>query len=294
MESSIEKQLSTYNNLKAQSTAQYQSTLDALNAKIASYNKLSDDMIELRSKSYIETMVPINEIAFFKGHLKHQNEILVFLGDGYFVERTVDECQDIIIRRLKNLTDDKKELEEALNIEESKIQLTNKVIDSTENTDETAQTHWNDDGTLDIREEYHSDDEGTIKETHDFEEIDYTECEIEKQKELEYQKKVKQHSDFEARKKAIEEKLKFYQTLTQKDEPVIEDTKGEEPQASNISETKEEDEEDPIIETETSEQPVFSKIKERNFDTCEPSESIISADPPKKMSKFKMRQMKNK
>ena len=52
-------------------------------------------------------MVPINEIAYFKGKLKHQNEILAFIGDNYFVERTVDECKPIIDRRIELLKKDK-------------------------------------------------------------------------------------------------------------------------------------------------------------------------------------------
>ena len=50
--------------------------------------------------------MPISEVGFFpKGKVKHSNEILVFLGDNYFVERTAHECQPIIERRKKCKTD---------------------------------------------------------------------------------------------------------------------------------------------------------------------------------------------
>ena len=44
-------------------------------------------------------MVPLNDIAFLPGRLKHTNEVYVHLGDGYFVQRTAKECQGIIDRR---------------------------------------------------------------------------------------------------------------------------------------------------------------------------------------------------
>lgn len=49
-------------------------------------------------------MVPISDVAWFtEGRLKHTNEILVHLGDGYFVERTAHECAAIIERRVSKL-----------------------------------------------------------------------------------------------------------------------------------------------------------------------------------------------
>jgi prefoldin subunit 5 len=29
--------------------------------------------------------VPISDVGFFRGQIKHSNEFMVFLGDGYFV-----------------------------------------------------------------------------------------------------------------------------------------------------------------------------------------------------------------
>jgi len=50
-------------------------------------------------------MVPISDVGFFKGKLKHTNEILAFLGDGYFAQRTAHECQPIIERRIHSKND---------------------------------------------------------------------------------------------------------------------------------------------------------------------------------------------
>ena len=48
-------------------------------------------------------MVPLNDVAFMPGRLKHTNEIYVHLGDGYFVQRTAMECQGIINRRKEKI-----------------------------------------------------------------------------------------------------------------------------------------------------------------------------------------------
>ena len=73
-------------------------------------------------------MVPINEVAFFRGKLKHQNEVLVFLGSNYFVERTVDEWKPIIDRRIQLLKKDKEILEKELNMELKKSEIAEEII----------------------------------------------------------------------------------------------------------------------------------------------------------------------
>lgn len=47
--------------------------------------------------------VPVSDVGFFPGKIKHSNEVMVFLGDGYFVQRTAHECQLIIERRKEKL-----------------------------------------------------------------------------------------------------------------------------------------------------------------------------------------------
>jgi prefoldin subunit 5 len=43
--------------------------------------------------------MPISEVGFVRGKIKHSNEVFVFLGSDYFVERTAAECEPIIGRR---------------------------------------------------------------------------------------------------------------------------------------------------------------------------------------------------
>ena len=55
-------------------------------------------------KSNHKVMVPICKVAYFpEGRIKHSNEFLVAIGDNYFLERTSQECQPIIQRRIDKL-----------------------------------------------------------------------------------------------------------------------------------------------------------------------------------------------
>ncbi|CAF2068089.1 unnamed protein product [Rotaria magnacalcarata] len=48
-------------------------------------------------------MVPFRKLAFIPGRIVHSNEILVLLGDNYFVERTCKQLIEIVNRRLENI-----------------------------------------------------------------------------------------------------------------------------------------------------------------------------------------------
>ena len=97
-------------------------------------------------------MVPINEVAFFRGKLKHQNEVLVFLGSNYFAERTVDECKPIIDRRIQMLKNDKEFLEKDMDLEIKKSELVEETKINTEIDQPETESRWNEDGTFEIRE----------------------------------------------------------------------------------------------------------------------------------------------
>ncbi|XP_078448037.1 prefoldin chaperone subunit family protein isoform X1 [Wolffia australiana] len=50
-----------------------------------------------------EIMVPFGKAAFFPGRLIHTNEFVVFLGEGYYVERSAKQTVEILQRRGKTL-----------------------------------------------------------------------------------------------------------------------------------------------------------------------------------------------
>jgi unconventional prefoldin RPB5 interactor 1 len=45
--------------------------------------------------------VPFGAMAFMPGQLQHTNEIMVLLGDDWFVERSAKQACEIVDRRLK-------------------------------------------------------------------------------------------------------------------------------------------------------------------------------------------------
>jgi unconventional prefoldin RPB5 interactor 1 len=67
------------------------------------YRHLHTRLSTLPDRLTYECMVPFGKLAFIPGRIIHSNEILVLLGDNYFVERSCKQSMDIINRRLKNI-----------------------------------------------------------------------------------------------------------------------------------------------------------------------------------------------
>jgi len=70
--------------------------------------KLKDDYVTLQKRLVTlpenlteKCIVPVGKVAFFPGHLVHTNEILVLLGDNWFVERSAKQACEIVDRRIK-------------------------------------------------------------------------------------------------------------------------------------------------------------------------------------------------
>ena len=70
--------------------------------------KVRDEHLSLRShlgllpdKLSQVVMVPIGSKALMRGKMVHTNEILVCLGDGWFVKRSAKEASEICDRRIK-------------------------------------------------------------------------------------------------------------------------------------------------------------------------------------------------
>lgn len=69
-----------------------------------------------------QVTVPLSKVAFMQGRLINTNEILVLLGDNWFVEKSAKQACDVIDRRLQNvatflddLEKEKKNLTEQIN-----------------------------------------------------------------------------------------------------------------------------------------------------------------------------------
>ena len=77
---------------------------DRINKLKQEYLEVKSFMENLNSNLTVEIMVPIAEnLAYFKGVIKHTNECTIFLGDDYFAKTVNKKAIDIIDNRIKNL-----------------------------------------------------------------------------------------------------------------------------------------------------------------------------------------------
>ena len=65
------------------------------------YEALLSRLSTLPDKVTHQVFVPIGTKAFAPGKMKHTNEILVLLGDNWFVERSAKQACEIVQRRIK-------------------------------------------------------------------------------------------------------------------------------------------------------------------------------------------------
>ena len=65
------------------------------------YKTLKTKLSTITDKTQYNVMVPFGgKKAFFEGQLVHTNEIMVLLGENWFVERSAKDASDICQRRL--------------------------------------------------------------------------------------------------------------------------------------------------------------------------------------------------
>jgi len=68
---------------------------------VEDYSKLIKRLKTLPDTTTQSTMVPVGDIAFLPGKIVHTNEIMVLLGDNWFVERSAKQASEVADRRLK-------------------------------------------------------------------------------------------------------------------------------------------------------------------------------------------------
>ncbi|KAF9344481.1 uri1, prefoldin-like chaperone [Mortierella sp. AD094] len=65
------------------------------------YKALKTTLLDLPNETLHSVMVPIGNLAFMPGKLVHTNEILVMLGDNWFVDRSAVQAAEIVDRRME-------------------------------------------------------------------------------------------------------------------------------------------------------------------------------------------------
>jgi len=117
------------------------------------YKTLKHKLSTITDKTHYNVMVPFGgKKAFFEGQLVHTNEIMVLLGDNWFVERSAKDASEICQRRLDRC-------EEMLENLDKEVKLYKSWLNE---ADQLGQ----DENLLEIREPYDEKEENKWREKH--------------------------------------------------------------------------------------------------------------------------------
>lgn len=92
----------------------------------------------------VNCMIPIGKQALIKGKLKHTNEILVCLGEGYFVKYTAAQAIELTKRRIKRTLDNLISLKSERDLLESRRNYPLNYGAFESNINEELIEHWSD------------------------------------------------------------------------------------------------------------------------------------------------------
>ena len=93
------------------------------------YGQLKTRLSTLPDRLTYECMVPFGKLAFLPGRIVHSNEILVLLGENYFVERSCKQAIEIIDRRLENIDENLRKHQQEKDLFHQQKQYTNEFLD---------------------------------------------------------------------------------------------------------------------------------------------------------------------
>ena len=124
------------------------------------YVKLKTKLETLSDEMEHSVMVPMTSKAFMPGKLVHTNEILVLLGDNWFIETSARRAAEIAGRRLKHCDDILESLEQELELVEgwrkqAKMfgEEKQETVEITEDYDEETEKKWNEKHAENVRRE---------------------------------------------------------------------------------------------------------------------------------------------
>ncbi|VDO12683.1 unnamed protein product [Haemonchus placei] len=103
------ERLQTYKNAAEKALEQVKGILETKQKKLDEYDSLIRRLEEMPRKRSEAIMCPIGSVGFLPATIVHTNEILVGLGDGYFVDASAYQAAEIVKRRKtvleKNIAD---------------------------------------------------------------------------------------------------------------------------------------------------------------------------------------------
>ncbi|KAG0054207.1 uri1, prefoldin-like chaperone [Gryganskiella cystojenkinii] len=120
------------------------------------YNALKTTLLDLPKETSHNVMVPIGNLAFMPGKLVHTNEVLVMLGDNWFVDRSAVQAAEIVDRRMELVQENIIKLKAQEDEIRSKSGLAPGLLGGQEYNEEGLPI-------VEITEPYYSDDEDSGK-----------------------------------------------------------------------------------------------------------------------------------
>ncbi|XP_003702501.1 unconventional prefoldin RPB5 interactor [Megachile rotundata] len=106
------------------------------------HEKVAEALQTFQKDLYVNCMVPIGKRALMKGRLIHTNEVLAFLGDGYFAKYSAAGAIALCQRRIQNAEEMLKKLSTERDLYETRMMVTeNDFFEDCAGTEIVE--HWN-------------------------------------------------------------------------------------------------------------------------------------------------------
>lgn len=242
------------------------------------YTKLKNVVGNLTDEIQHTAMIPFSNLAFFPGKIVHTNEILVLLGDNWFVERSAKQACKIIDRRIKFVDENLAKLKKDKSELEQKIKFTKKNMP-------VKHDELNEEGMnyVEIREDYNEDEnDSTINEiTEKTSKIHIDLNEKKPKKELSAEdeailrmlKQAELEEEMENEKNKDDEYEEFIKSLKEYDKGTNESKEEED--------DEDEEDNDELMKEIEEKKKAFEEFKEK-FKKCNPTDNVTKENKKEK------------
>ncbi|CAO3643307.1 unnamed protein product [Cunninghamella echinulata] len=122
----LSEQLSKWSSHIEQSKDQLKNELERWQGYIEEYNSLSKQLEAFADETVRPAMIPFGKLAYMPGKFIHTNEIMVYLGDQYYVERSTKQALSIIENRKQGIEENLRLVEAQWNA----IKMKSESVDS--------------------------------------------------------------------------------------------------------------------------------------------------------------------
>uniref|UniRef100_A0A0K0CTS2 F-box domain-containing protein n=1 Tax=Angiostrongylus cantonensis TaxID=6313 RepID=A0A0K0CTS2_ANGCA len=145
-----EERMKAFRDAADKALAVIKSRFDAKQRELEEYDSLIHCLEELPKKRERAIMCPVGSVGFLPATIVHTNEVLVGLGDGYFIDTTAFDAIEILKRRKTVIDKNISDLHQYENIIIQQMEFAKQLFDN--NSDE-----------VEIREEYDEAKENELR-----------------------------------------------------------------------------------------------------------------------------------